>query len=103
VLGTAGPGSLLVYTVGDLTVLLEATGFAVTECGGAGFPFFNVYRRIMMTRGERLVTDVGATGAVPLPARAAMTVFDGLLAASPTRGRRGWQLYASAALRRADG
>jgi hypothetical protein len=32
-----------------------------------------------------------------------MTVFDGLLAASSTRGRRGWQLYASAALRRADG
>jgi hypothetical protein len=28
------------------------------------FPFFDVYRRIVIARGERLVTDVGATGAV---------------------------------------
>jgi hypothetical protein len=30
-----------------------------------------------------------------------MAVFDGLLGLSPTRGRRGWQLYATAVAPRA--
>ena len=50
----------------------------------------------VIARGERLVADVDAAGGVPLAARLAMGVFDKLLAASPTRGRRGWQLYATA-------
>jgi SAM-dependent methyltransferase len=86
------------YTADGLSSLLEATGFQVLECGGAGYPLFNLYRRIVIARGERLVTDVDATGSVPLAARAAMDVFNRLLATSPTRGRRGWQLYAVARL-----
>ena len=86
------------YTTGGLTTLLEAAGFSLLECGGAGFPVFNVYRRAVIARGDRLVTDVDATSAVPLSARVAMGVFGGLLTASPTRGRRGWQLYAAARL-----
>ena len=39
-----------------------------------------------------------AAGGVPLAARLAMGFFDKLLAASPTRGRRGWQLYALASV-----
>jgi SAM-dependent methyltransferase len=87
------------YTTGDLTALLEATGFAVMECGGAGFPFFNLYRRVVIARGRRLVTDVDSSHAVQAPARAAMAVFNRLLAASGTRGRHGWQLYATAMLK----
>jgi SAM-dependent methyltransferase len=86
------------YTAPELTALLEAIGLSVLECGGAGFPFFNLYRRAVITRGERLVSDVDATSAVPRSARLAMGVFNGLLAASPTRGQRGWQLYATARL-----
>jgi SAM-dependent methyltransferase len=86
------------YTAPDLMALLETTGLSVLECGGAGFPFFNLYRRAVIARGERLVSDVDATSAVPRSARVAMGVFNGLLAASPTRGRRGWQLYATARL-----
>ena len=86
------------YTIEDLTALLEATGFTVQDCGGAGFPVFNLYRRTVIARGEQLITDVDAEGGVPLAARLAMGVFDKLLAASPTRGRRGWQLYAMAAV-----
>jgi SAM-dependent methyltransferase len=90
------------YTVGDLAGLLDAAGFAILECGGAGFPFFNLYRRTVIARGERLVSDVDATSTVPLSARAAMAVFKGLLAAGPTKGRRGWQLYAAARQRVVD-
>jgi SAM-dependent methyltransferase len=86
------------YATEDLSSLLEANGFEVLECGGAGFPFFNLYRRTVIARGKRLVTDLDATRGVSLPARAAMGVFNRLLAASPTRGRRGWQLYAAARL-----
>jgi hypothetical protein len=56
----------------------------------------------VIARGARLVTDVDAEGGVPLQARAAMALFDGLLRISPTSGRRGWQLYA-VATPRADG
>jgi hypothetical protein len=83
-------------TIEDLTALLGTTGFTVSQGGGGGFPAFNLYRRTVIARGERLVTDVHAAGGVPLAARLAMGLFDTLLAASPTRGRRGWQLYAPA-------
>jgi SAM-dependent methyltransferase len=86
------------YTTREQTALVEATGFSVLECGGAGFPFFNLYRRTVIARGERLVADVDATSAVPRSARVAMELFNGMLAASPKRGRRGWQLYAVARL-----
>jgi 2-polyprenyl-3-methyl-5-hydroxy-6-metoxy-1,4-benzoquinol methylase len=86
------------YTTDNLRTLLETAGFAVVECGGAGYPFFNLYRRTVIARGRRLVSDVDAVGGVSLSARAAMAVFDRLLAASPTRGRRGWQLYVVARL-----
>jgi SAM-dependent methyltransferase len=86
------------YTTEALSSLLEAAGFAVVKCGGAGFPFFNLYRRTVIARGEHLISDVDAARGVSFPARAAMAVFDRLLATSPTRGRRGWQLYAAARL-----
>jgi hypothetical protein len=43
-----------------------------------------------------VVDDVDEQGQVSLAARAGMTVFDVLLGISPKRGRRGWQLYATA-------
>jgi hypothetical protein len=84
------------YTIESLTALLDGAGFSVTECGGAGFPFFNLYRRSVIMRGERLVDDVDEQGHVSPVVRAGMAVFDLLLGLSPKRGRRGWQLYARA-------
>jgi SAM-dependent methyltransferase len=84
------------YTATELSNLLQFTGFEMLECGGAGFPFFNLYRRTVIARGERLIADVDAARGVSLPARTVMAVFGGLLAASAARGRRGWQIYAVA-------
>jgi hypothetical protein len=86
------------YITSDLQGLLEAAGFEVLECGGAGFPFFNLYRRTVIARGERVIADVDATQGVYLAARAVMALFHRLLTVSPTRGRRGWQVYAVARL-----
>lgn len=84
------------YTIESLTGLLEGAGLTVTGCGGAGFPFFNLYRRMVIARGERLVDDVDDEGRVSPLVRAGMAIYDGLLGLSPRRGRRGWQLYATA-------
>jgi SAM-dependent methyltransferase len=90
------------YDTPDLTALLEGAWFTVGECGGAGFPLFNLYRRAVIARGERLVGEVEPDGSTSLPVRAGLAVFSGLLAVSPTRGRRGWQLYATATQPSAD-
>jgi SAM-dependent methyltransferase len=87
------------YTTADLRAVLRSAGFDVLESGGAGFPFFNVYRRTVIARGDRLVADIDNACGVSFPARTAMAAFNRLLAASPTRGRRGWQLYGVARLR----
>ena len=87
------------YTTTELDRLLTSAGFDVLESAGAGFPFFNLYRRTVIARGDRLVADVDAAQGVSFPARAAMAVFERLLSASPLHGRRGWQLYGVARLR----
>ncbi len=84
------------YDAADLTKLLEAAGFTVTACGGAGFPFFNLYRRAVIARGQALVDDFDKGVGVSAGARAAMLVFDGLLRITPTGGQRGLQMYAVA-------
>jgi hypothetical protein len=61
---------------------------------GAGFPFFNLYRLVVIARGERLVADVARRGdrAVSPAARAGMAVFGGLLRASLNCWPWGWQV-----------
>ena len=44
--------------------LLQGAGFTVGQCGGAGWPLFNLYRRAVIARGERLVTEVEPVGSV---------------------------------------
>jgi SAM-dependent methyltransferase len=88
------------YTIDDLHRLLEQAGLGVEMVTGAGFPFFNLYRAVVVARGERLVDDVArrehdgrpATGT----ARAAMRAFDALFRLNVDRSRWGWQIVAVA-------
>ncbi len=68
----------------------------MVDRGGAGYPLFNLYRRVVISRGERLVDDVDVDGGVGWTGRVAMAGFAALLRASPSRGQRGWQLHATA-------
>ncbi len=79
--------------------MLRDAGFEVLLATGAGFPFFNLYRALVIARGERLIEDVG-DGAVSPAARAAMLVFDPLLRLSLPRSRWGTQIVAVARLPR---
>jgi 2-polyprenyl-3-methyl-5-hydroxy-6-metoxy-1,4-benzoquinol methylase len=84
------------YAAAELAALLESAGFTVDECGGAGYPFFNLYRRVVIARGDRLVDDFDKGGDVSAVARIARATFGVLLRISPSRGRRGLQTYALA-------
>jgi len=90
------------FTVDALWQLLQASGFAVERVMGLGFPFFNLYRLVVISRGERLVGDVSAGSGGPqptsFPARIAMGAFRPLLALPQPRSRWGWQVVAVARL-----
>jgi SAM-dependent methyltransferase len=77
--------------------LLREAGFEVDMSGGAGFPFFNLYRLVVILRGRRLVDDVTAEGgSESRPARAVMTVFRALFRLNLPIMRGGWQTVALA-------
>lgn len=72
---------------------LEEAGLCVAATFGAGFPFFNLYRRVIIARGERLASDVSRRGGRPSGvARAAMMVFRPLLGISLPRSAWGTQI-----------
>jgi len=80
------------YQPAELQALLEQAGFRVEAAHGAGFPFFNLYRRVVIARGSKLMADVAQE---PSPAaRMAMAAFDALFRWN--LGTRGWQTVAVA-------
>lgn len=90
------------YTPESLRALLESAGFEVKLSAGAGYPFFNLYRKAVILRGERLIEDVaqGSGAATSLLARAVTAVFDVLLHWNWGGGNKGWQMIAVAQPRR---
>ncbi len=46
------------YTCEELCGLLESSGYRIEQAYAAGFPFFNLYRLVMVARGEKLVEEV---------------------------------------------
>jgi hypothetical protein len=75
--------------------VLEQAGFIVERSARAGFPFFNIYRLIVLLRGERLVHDA-ARGAGTRPARLVMRIFGVLFRLNLTSSPWGWQVLAAA-------
>jgi 2-polyprenyl-3-methyl-5-hydroxy-6-metoxy-1,4-benzoquinol methylase len=86
--------------------LLESTlrgaGLEVEDLWGAGFPFFNLYRLVVVARGKALIKDAaGETGEskdgaakLPLAARAMIRMFSLLFKMNADKTRLGWQLAA---------
>ena len=86
------------FKPGDLRRLLQDSGFEVESADGAGFPFFNLYRLVVVLRGRKLVDDVAVThdGSSSVLARAVMKVFGALFWLNSSSGRWGWQITAVA-------
>lgn len=82
------------FSPGDLAEVLRGAGLKVQLVAGAGFPFFNLYRGLVIARGERLASDVGNEARDTPQARAigmVMAAFKPLLAVSLPRFPLGWQ------------
>jgi SAM-dependent methyltransferase len=86
------------FTPGSLGEVIAAAGLQPALVRGAGFPFFNLYRLMVIARGKSLITDVDQQGGQSLPwaARAAMRGFDWLFRWNRAETMRGWQLVARA-------
>jgi SAM-dependent methyltransferase len=86
------------FTPATLRSLLTRAGLEVETATTAGFPFFNLYRIVVVMRGGKLVDDVSDTsvGTSSHLARALMHVFDMLFRLNVASSPWGWQIVAVA-------
>ncbi|MBT4887938.1 MAG: class I SAM-dependent methyltransferase [Rhodospirillales bacterium] len=82
------------YTPELIKDQLEQAGYDVEISAGAGFPIFNLYRLVILLRGERLSDDIDGTP--NLPARFAMAIFRAMMRFSFFSTPWGWQIIARA-------
>ena len=82
----------------QIDVLLRDSGYVPERVSGVGFPFFNLYRCMVILRGKKLIEDVSVspTGTASPAARAAMAVFHRLIRPNLNSSRWGWQMVAKA-------
>jgi SAM-dependent methyltransferase len=82
----------------EIERLLRDAGYTPERVSGAGFPFFNLYRCLVILRGEKLISDVSAGPAnhTSWAASAAMAVFHLLIRTNLNSSRWGWQMVAKA-------
>jgi SAM-dependent methyltransferase len=83
------------FSPADLRNLLHGAGFEVEMSGGAGFPFFNLYRLAVVLGGRRLVSVGDGVSESP-SANAAMATFRTLFKLNLPIMRGGWQTVAVA-------
>lgn len=81
-----------------IRAILEESGFAVERIYLTGFPFYNLYRFLVLARGQRLVRDVQtkSDGISSALAGFAMKVFRVLFHANLLDSPFGWQVVATA-------
>ena len=86
------------FTRESIRRVLTEGGFATERVDLAGFPFFNLYRAVVVARGQSLVSDVeaGRKGFASRLADAVMTAFRVLFRANLTDAPWGWQVVAVA-------
>ena len=86
------------YSRRALVEVLEAAGFRVDGAWSAGFPFFNVYKLVVLMSGRRLVRDARAGAAVSTSsaARFIAATFRALFRLNLRGTPFGWQLLALA-------
>jgi hypothetical protein len=84
------------FTDASITRVLEDCGFQDARAMRAGFPFFNLYRLVVILRGKKLVADAAASsrGSMSLLARTVMRVFGILFKGNLSDSPWGWQMVA---------
>lgn len=82
----------------DIDLLFRNAGYVPERVTGAGFPFFNLYRCIIVLRGKKLIEDVSArqNPSTPQSARVAMAAFHQLFRLNLNSSPWGWQMIGKA-------
>jgi SAM-dependent methyltransferase len=84
------------YDATSINKLLTTAGFNVEKVYLAGFPFFNLYRKMVILRGKHLISDVetkkdqSASGFI---ASLMMQMFRILFKLNISHSRFGWQVF----------
>jgi SAM-dependent methyltransferase len=86
------------FTRTSIREVLESAGFATERVYLSGFPFFNLYRLVVIARGEKLAEDVesGKTGTSSRLADGVMALFRALFRLNLMNSPLGWQVVAVA-------
>jgi SAM-dependent methyltransferase len=81
-----------------IRAILDRADYAVERVYLAGFPFFNLYRLLVLARGKRLAQDVGTQsgGITSAAASSMMKLFRSLFRFNLRDSRFGWQIIAVA-------
>jgi SAM-dependent methyltransferase len=84
----------------EIELLFREAGYIPERVTGAGFPFFNLYRCVIVLRGKKLVEDVSARQrpSASWSARMAMVVFHQLFRLNLHSSPWGWQMIGKARL-----
>lgn len=82
----------------DIEQLFREAGYVPEQATGAGFPFFNLYRCVVVLRGEKLIDDVSSRQqpGASQSAQVAMAVFHGLFRLNFNASPWGWQMVGKA-------
>ena len=91
------------FSPDDVAAVLGDAGMEVDRCFGAGFPFFNLYRLVVIARGERLAREVRRERGMSAAARASMLGFGALLHLTVMTSPWGWQTVGVGHLAREPG
>jgi len=88
------------YRPDEIESLLRQAGYVPEHAERAGFPFFNLYRCVVILRGKKLIEDVNAqrSPSGSRLARMVMATFDVLFRMNLQSSPWGWQMIAKARL-----
>lgn len=86
------------FTERSLRDLLDKSGFEVLEVRQAGFPFFNLYKLMVLLRGKALIAELDQGGVAKSSrlADAVLRFFDAAFRWNLSSSPFGWQLFAVA-------
>ena len=77
----------------ELEELVQKSGFSIEKISCSGFPFFNLYRMIVILRGKKLIQDAATPKKkMPLLARFFMILFSKLFQFNLDHHSLGWQI-----------
>ena len=83
------------FTKSTIQQVMVDAGFSPTKVSLAGFPFFNLYRLLVILRGRQLILDADtSTRQMGLPLKIVMRIFSQIFSLNLPDSKYGWQIIA---------